>query len=276
MFQYKYIFLIILFFLASCSKEENKISIITEDNMELQMIDSYRQGVVALEDGDVILAAKKFNESELLFPQSEWAPKSSLMAAYAYYTQSYYPDSINELEMFLKKYPKDKRISYAYYLLGICYYDSIVGEEYDLEPLLQSKKYFDIVMKKFPDTDFAIDTQFKLEMINEILASKEMYLGLHYIKKEKWIAAINRYKTILESYNQTIYIEEALHRLVEIHYKIGLLEESEKYANLLGYNYQSGKWYKKSYQIFNKNYKYKKKKLKKNKSLFKKFKSLLN
>ena len=103
-----------------------------------------------------------------------------------------------------------------------------------------------------------------------------MYLGLHYIKKEKWIAAINRYKTILESYNQTIYIEEALHRLVEIHYKIGLLEESEKYANLLGYNYQSGKWYKKSYQIFNKNYKYKKKKLKKNKSLFKKFKSLLN
>ena len=275
MLQHKFIFLIILILLSACSKEKKEISIITKNDMELQMIDSYKQGVLALEDGDVISAAKKFNESELLFPQSEWAPKSALMAAYAYYTQAYYPNSINELEMFLKKYPKDKRISYAYYLLGICYYDSIVGEEYDLEPLLQSKKYFNIVLEKFPDTDFAIDTQFKLEMINEILASKEMYLGLHYIKKEKWIAAINRYQTIVEDYNQTIYIEEALHRLVEIHYKIGLLEESQKYANLLGYNYQSSIWYKKSYQVFNKNYKYKKTKLKKNKSLFKKFKSLL-
>ena len=275
MLQYKYIFLIILILLSACSKEKKEISKITKNDMELQMIDSYKQGVLALEDGDVISAAKKFNESELLFPQSEWAPKSALMAAYAYYTQAYYSNSINELEMFLKKYPKDKRISYAYYLLGICYYDSIVGEEYDLEPLLQSKKYFNIVSEKFPNTDFAIDTQFKLEMINEILASKEMYLGLHYIKKEKWIAAINRYQTIVEDYNQTIYIEEALHRLVEIHYKIGLLEESQKYANLLGYNYQSSIWYKKSYQVFNKNYKYKKTKLKKNKSLFKKFKSLL-
>ena len=275
MLQYKYIFLIILILLSACSKEKKEISKITKNDMELQMIDSYKQGVLALEDGDVISAAKKFNESELLFPQSEWAPKSALMAAYAYYTQSYYSNSINELEMFLKKYPKDKRISYAYYLLGICYYDSIVGEEYDLKPLLQSKKYFNIVSEKFPNTDFAIDTQFKLEMINEILASKEMYLGLHYIKKEKWIAAINRYQTIVEDYNQTIYIEEALHRLVEIHYKIGLLEESQKYANLLGYNYQSSIWYKKSYQVFNKNYKYKKTKLKKNKSLFKKFKSLL-
>ncbi len=279
MLRYKFILILMFLIIVSCSKDEKKeISVITEDDIEYQMIDSYKEGVLALEKQDVILAAKKFNEAELLFPQSEWAPKSSLMAAYAYYTQSYYSDSIFELELFLQKYPKDKRVSYAYYLLGICYYESIVGEEHDLDPLLQSRKYFNIIMKKFPNTDFAIDTQFKLEMINEILASKEMYLGLHYIKREKWIAAINRYKTVLEKYGQTIYVEEALHRLVEIHYTIGLLEESEKYAQLLGYNYQSGKWYKKSYKIFNKDYNPQIKKIKKNKnkSLMDKFKSLLN
>jgi outer membrane protein assembly factor BamD len=255
--QLKKVFLIILaIFLSSCSnKEESKVSVIEKKDMEYQMIDSYKKGLKYLDEGDVLSAAKKFNEAELLFPQSEWAPKSSLMAAYSYYTQGYYFDGINELEMFFSKYPKDDNINYAYYLLALCYYEQIVDETKDLKPIIKSKEYFEILIKDYPETEFAIDAAFKLELINEVMAAKEMYLAMHYIKKRKWIAAINRYKIVLKKYDNTIYIEEALHRLVEIHYNLGLIEDSENYAKLLGYNYQSGEWYKLSYKVFNKDYK---------------------
>ena len=111
-----------------------------------------------------------------------------------------------------------------------------------------------------------MDSRFKLELINEVLASKEMYLARYYLKKEKWIPAINRFKEVVENYNDTIYIEEALHRLVEIHYKLGIEDEAKKYAYLLGYNYQSSEWYEKTYKVFNKNYESTKKKLKENKN----------
>ena len=263
--------------MVGCSKEENKL-IIKEQNLELQMISAYKEGLEALEKGDSILAARKFNEAELLYPQSEWAPKSALMAAYAYYVQDYYKDSINELEQFIKKYPNDKRISYAHFLSAMCYYQSIVDEKKDLEPLLNAQEKFLYIIENYPNTDFALDAKFKLDLIKEILASKEMYLGNYYIQKEKWIAAINRYKTIINKYETTIYVEEALHRLVELHYKIGLENEAKKYAQLLGYNYLSSDWYKNTYKIFNKDYKLVKPKIKKKESNFiiKKFKSIFN
>jgi len=266
---------ILLLFIAtnSCSKDEKKISKITEVNQEDEMISAYQEGIRSLDDGDAFFAAKKFLEAELLYPQSDWAPKSSLMAAYSYYIQDYYSQAIFNLERFIKTYPQDIRVNYAHYLLGICYYENIGGEKKDLQPLITAKKEFNFVIKNYPKTDFAIDAKFKIDLINDVMASKEMYLGRHYIKKEKWIPAINRFKIIIKDYETTIYAQEAIHRLVEIHYKIGLEEEAEKYAIFLGYNYLSSEWYKKSYKIFNK--KYETRKIKKEKSgLVKKFKNL--
>ena len=271
-------FLISIFLTVSCSKDENKISTITEKSQELQVLEAYQEGMKSLEGGDVLYAAKKFNEAEILFPQSEWAPKSALMAAYSYYVQDYYGDTIAELNRFLKIYPSNKNIDYAFYLLAISYYEQIVDEKKDLESILKSKKYFEIIIKEFPNTDYALDAEFKINLINDILASKEMYVGRYYFEKKKWIPAINRFKTVIDEYETTIYAEEALHRLVEVHYTIGLIKEAKKYANLLGYNYQSSKWYEKSYTIFNKKYELQKKEKinKKDNILLKKFKSLLD
>ena len=249
----KIVFIFIGFFLTSCSKDE-QISIIKEDSLELQMVDAYREGLKAFNDQDVLYAAKKFNEAEMLYPQSIWAPKAALMAAYSYYSQDYFGDAIYEIERFIKTYPYDSKIDYANFLLAMCYYESIIDEKKDSRPLLKAQKQFKFVIKEYPSTDFALDAEFKLGLIFDVLASKEMYIGKHYIKKEKWVAAINRFKTVVDDYSTTIYVEEALHRLVEIYYKIGLVEESKKYAAVLGYNYLSGEWYKQSYLVFNKNY----------------------
>ena len=260
----KLIILVLLFNSCSGNKQE-ETSILKEDDLELEMIESYKQGVKALEDGDVLYATKKFNESELLYPQSSWAPRSSLMASYAYYSYGYFSDSIYELKRFIKLYSKHENLDYAYYLLAMNYYDSIVDEKKDLKPLIEAKKYFKFIIINYPNTDFALDAKYKLDLIHDILAAKEMFIARHYMKKEKWIAAINRFKKVINDYNSTIYVEEALHRLVEIHYKIGLLSESKKYANTLGYNYLSSEWYKESYRVFNQDYKIQTKVIKKTK-----------
>ena len=253
------ILLLLIFLFISCSQKEKEITKIEGDSLEEQMIEAYNAGIVALEQGDVLFATKKFNEAELLYPQSDWAPRSSLMSSYAYWSQGYYNNSIIELKRFLKVYPKNKNLDYAYYLLAMNYYDSIVDEKKDLRPLEEAKKYFTIVINNYPKTDYALDGKYKIELIQDILAAKEMYIARHYIKKQKWVAAINRLKIVVNEYNRTIYIEEALHRLVEVYYKIGLDNEAKKYASTLGYNYQSSEWYKQTYRVFNKNYELEKK-----------------
>ena len=245
---------LIMFFVLSCSKDVEKKSIINEKSLELQVQEAYEQGMKSLEEGDVLFAAQKFNEAEILFPQSDWAPKSALMAAYSYYVQDYYGDAIAELKRFLRVYPKYKDLDYIYYLLAVSYYEQIVDEKKDLKSIINAKKYFELVIKNYENTEYAIDSNFKLDYINDILASKEMYIGRYYFDKKKWIPAINRFQTVINDYETTIYTEEALHRLVEVHYIIGLNEEAQKYATLLGYNYQSSEWYKKSYAVFNKMY----------------------
>ena len=273
---HKFFLILIIIVFFGCGKDKENKLIIKEQNLETQMVRAYKEGLNFLDKNDGLSAAKKFNEAELLFPQSEWAPKSALMAAYSYYAYDYYGDSIYELEQFIKKYPKDERISYANFLLAMCYYQSIVDETKDLEPLLKARDKFIYVVENYPNTDFAMDAQFKLDLIREILASKEMYLGSYYIQKGKWIAAINRFKTVINDYDTTVFVEEALHRLVELHYKIGLENEAKKYANLLGYNYLSSDWYKSTYKIFNKEYKLAKPKKRKKESnfLIKKYKSI--
>ncbi len=274
----KFILIISIVFISACQNNDEKISIIEERDLDLQMIDAYNEGLNLLDDNYPLKAAEKFNEAELLYPQSLWAPRSSLMSAYSFYYGSYYVDAIEELNRFKEIYPNHERIVYAYYLMGMCHYEQIADEKKDLGSIIDAQQNFKYVLENYPDSDFALDSQFKLELIQQILASKEMYLAKYYIEKEKWIPAINRYKNVLDKFETTIYVEEALHRLVEIHYKIGLIDESKKYAALLGYNYQSSKWYRESYKVFNKDYQkiIKKRKKQKNKvSTLEKIKSLL-
>ena len=279
MIKNKLLNVILIFFLCvSCSKEPVKKSVINEKSLDLQVYESYREGKKALEGGDVLFAAKKFNEAEKLFPQSEWAPKSALMAAYSYYVQDYYSDVIAELERFLKVYPNHPNLDYVYYLLGISYYEQIVDEKKDTQSILIAKRVFEKLIEKYPNSDYAIDASYKMDLIEDILASKEIYIGRYYFERKKWIPAINRFKTVLDKYDDTIYTEEAIHRLVEVHYTLGLKDEAKKYAKLLGYNYQSSKWYKMTYSIFDKKYEENKRKnIKKNKrGVVKKIKSLFN
>tara|TARA_B100000902_G_C27239947_1_gene879471 strand:- start:609 stop:1445 length:837 start_codon:yes stop_codon:yes gene_type:complete len=272
------ILLSFLLFTVACSNKEVKIPKIKETKQDQEMIRSYKDAYDSLERGDPYFAAKKFLEAELLYPQSEWAPRSALMASYSYYLQNYYAEALLNLERYLKTYPSHKSIAYAHYLIAMCYYESIEDEKRDSAPLIKAKDKFEFIINNYPSSDFAIDSKFKKALIEDILASKEMYLGKHYIKKGKWIAATNRYKYVIEDYNDTIFVEEALHRLVEIYYKLGLIEESKKYANVLGYNYLSGEWYKKSYKIFNQDYSIiTRKKIKKDKkSVLNKFKKLFD
>ena len=276
--------IIIITQLISCSKKE-KVTVLQEKTLNDQMVELYVEAYDEFLNGDILYAAKKFNEAELIFPQSEWAPKAALMSAYVYYSDDYYSDAIYELERFLKVYPNDRNLDYANFLLAMCFYENIIDEKRDLDPLLKSKKLFKYVIEKYPTTDFASDAQFKIGLINDRLAGKEMYIGRHYLKSQKWIPAINRFKNVIENYGTTVYVEEAIHRLVETYYIIGLESESKKYASLLGYNYQSSDWYKATYKVFNKDYDFSEKKFsemkkKDKKSLFKrfvgKFKKLFN
>ena len=250
--------IIVIFFslvvLIGCSKENEDIQLIKETNQKVEMISAYKEGMRLIEVNDYFAAGKKFLEAEILFPQSQWASKSVLMASYSYYMQDYYSLAISNLERYFDTYPKDKNKAYAHYLLAMCYYETIEGEKKDLAPILLSKKELNYIIKNYPETDYAYDARFKIDLINDVLAAKEVYIGRHYIKKGKWIPALNRFKSVLENYETTAHVEEAIHRLVEIYYKLGMEDESLKYASLLGYNYNSGEWYEETYKIFNKKY----------------------
>jgi outer membrane protein assembly factor BamD len=271
------IFLFIyIIFIVSCTKDKNKVDqVLLKQDVEAEMIIAYKEGMKELEKGEALYASRKFDEAEILFPQSIWAAKASLMSAYALYSQNYYDDTIFNLERHIKNYPKDKDLVYAHYLIAICYFEQLHDEKKDLKPLVKAREKFEYILKKYPNTDYAIDAKWKMGLIVDQMAAKEMYIGRYYMKMEKWIAAINRFKFVVKYYDTTIYIEEALHRLVEIYYKIGLIEDAQKVAAILGYNYGSGEWYKNSYRIFNKSYKTAKTtKKKKDSFIRKKFKKL--
>ena len=267
------ILLLSVFLLLSCSKNEKEIK--SEPNERDKAITIYSEAVESLKEGDAFYAAKKFKEVEILMPQSDWAAKASLMAAYADYSRNSYSSSIFNLERHIKNYPADKNIPYAHYLISICYYEQILDEKKDLEPLLKAKSKFEEIILKFPETDYATDAHFKLDLITDQLAAKEMSIARYYMKTEKWIPALNRLKIVVEKYDKTVFIEEALHRLVEVYYRLGLIEEAKQAASILGYNYQGGKWYERSYKVFNKKYKLRKPKKQKELGLIRrKIKSL--
>ena len=257
MFRSLIILLLSIFLLFACSKKDNKEAIFQPTDEEI-IVALYTEAVEALRKGDAYVAAKTFKEVESLMPQSEWAAKASLMSSYSDYTRNAYSDSVFGLERHIKNYPADNNIPYAHYLIAMCYFEQILNEKKDLQPLLKAREKFDFIILNYPETDYATDAHFKLDLIIDQLAAKEMSIARFYMKTEKWIPALNRLKLVVEKYDRTVFIEEALHRLVEVYYKIGLVEEAKQVAAILGYNYQSGEWYEKSYKVLNKKYKVKK------------------
>ena len=247
----KTLILLISFFLISCSNKE----VAYEPSSRVDPYNVYEEAFKAFEDGDYFFAEKKFTEAELNFEIIEYAAKSAIMASYCLYGINFYDEAIENINNYLKKYPADKNVIYAHYLIAMIYFEQISDEKKDLEPLLQAKKKIDFFISKYPNSDYAIDLQFKKDLIINQIASKELYVAKYYISVKKWIPAINRLKVIVKDYDKTIFIEEALHRLVEIYYHIGIEKEAKKYATILGYNYNSSKWFEQSYKILNRDYK---------------------
>ena len=244
---------IFLIFLFSCTKKESK-------NLELpstkqEAMENYRDALKSMRDGQYLVASKKFDKSESLLPQTEWAAKSALMSSYCLYTISFFEDAILNLKRFKKLYPADPNMDYASYLIAVIYYEQILDEKKDIEKLISTKKAINDFLKKYPNTDYAMDLKFKLDLVINQMAAKEISIARFYIQNEKWIPAINRLKIVVQEYDKTIFVEEALFRLVEIYYRIGLIEEAKAAASLLGYNYNSSEWYEKSYTVLNKSYK---------------------
>ena len=264
MFKNLLVLLLSIFLLFSCTKKRNE-KVVSEITDEEKAISIYIEAIDALKRGDAFYAGKKFKEVESLLPQGELASKASLMASYSDYNRNAYSNAVFNLERHIKNYPADKNIPYAHYLIAMCYYEQILDEKKDLKPLLQAKKKFEFVILTYPETDYATDARFKLDLIIDQLAAKEMSIARYYMKTEKWIPALNRLKIVVEKYDTTVFVEEALHRLVEVYYRVGLEEEAKQAASILGYNYKSGDWYKRSYKVFNK--KYKPKKIKKKKEM---------
>ena len=254
--------IIVIFSLAiglnSCSKKKDKL--IYEPKEQVNAYKVYEEGLDALERNDFFYASKKFSEAELNSKNLDLSAKSAIMSAYSLYGINFYDEALENLNRYLKIYPSDKNIIYAHFLIAIIYFDQISDATKDIDPVLKAFEKVNFFLNKYPDTDYAIDLKFKKDLIENQLAAKEMYIAKYYISVKKWIPAINRLKIILKKYEKTIFIEEALHRLVEIHYHIGLENEAKKYASILGYNYNSGEWFKQSYKVLNKDYKIIKKK----------------
>ena len=267
--------ILIIFLIISCSKKEVVMNAPASQDRSVEI---YQEGVDAMEKNDLLFASKKFSEAESILPTIEFSAKASLMSSYCLYLINFYPEATANLERYITQYPADKNIPYAHYLIAIILYEKILDEKKDIDPLIKSKKKIDFFLINFPNTEFAIDLKFKKDLIINQLAAKELYIAKYYITTQKWIPAVNRLKTIVNDYSETVFIEEALHRLVEVYYRVGLTEEAKAAAAILGYNYNSSEWYAQSYKIINKNYKIQKKiKPKKDDGLIKRtIKKILN
>ena len=248
---------LIIFSLSSCSKEKD-LGYKPQDKIDPFQI--YKEGFDAFERGDYFFAHKKFLTAELNFKNVEYAAKSAIMSSYSLYGINFYEEALENLERYLEKYLADKNVIYAHYLIALVHYEQITDEKKDLKPLLNADAKINFFLKKYPNTAYATDLKFKKNLIRNQLAAKEMYVAKFYISVQKWVPAINRLKIIADNYQETVFIEEALHRLVELYYYLGVKEEAKKYAKILGYNYNTSEWYEQSYKVLNKNYKIAKKK----------------
>jgi len=191
-----------------------------------------------------------FEEVERQHPYSAWARRSMLMKAFAYYQGNDYEEAITAIDQFLALHPGNKDAGYAYYLKAMCFYERIRDVGRDQDYTNSAVAALNDVVRRYPDTEYARDARLKLDLTNDHLAGKEMYIGRFYLKQNKHIAAINRFKKVLTSYQTTSHVPEALHRLTEAYLELGIIDEARASAAVLGYNYPGSRWYEDSYKLF--------------------------
>jgi len=243
-----YIFFILLILLlnVSCSSDKKK----TVEKPKIISLDVlYNEAYKNFLSGNHNRAVELFEKVEKDYSYTDWASKSLLMRSYIYYENLEYVKALTNLQQFKKRHAGNKNIVYAEYLIAMCLFEQINIPSLSQENATLAMKQFSKIIEQFPNSDYAADAKLKIDLINEQTAAKEMYLARYYAKREKWTAAIYRLNNIVKNYQTTVFIEEALHRLVEIHYRIGNIDEAKKYASILGYNYNTSEWYKKSYNI---------------------------
>ena len=194
-------------------------------------------------------SARLFDEVERQHPYSAWASKAQLMAAFAQYQDSKYDDAINTLDRFIQLHPGHKDIAYAYYLRGISYYEQISDVERDQKMTRLALANLDEVSRRFPDSKYARDSRFKMDLTRDHLAGKHMSIGRFYLSGGEYLAAINRFRIVIKNFQTTAHVPEALHRLVEAYLAIGVVDEAQANAAVLGYNYPGSEWYADSYAL---------------------------
>ncbi len=194
-------------------------------------------------------AAETFEKVELEHPYSKWATKAKLMGAYAYYKDQKYDDAVMSLDRFIKYHPGNQDAPYAYYLKALCYYEQIVTVDKDQSNTAKAKEAFEQVINRFPDSEYAQDAKLKIDLTNDHLAGKEMEVGRYYLNQKNYLSALNRFSVVVNQYQTTSHIEEALYRQVEIYTILGLNAEARTAEKVLSYNYPDGKWTQKAKNI---------------------------
>lgn len=245
---FKYLFFFL--FLISCSSTDIKkeqASISKKKTIPLNVI--YKIALENFEKGNYADAEIQFKTVETDYSYSNWAAKAKLIRAYIFYDSGRYIESLTLLQNFKKRYPGSKEIDYVEYLIGICLFEQVNFISLSQENTNLALRQFQKVIDNFPNSSYASDAKYKIDLLNEQLSGKELYLARYYIKRKKWLPAIYRLDNIVKNYQSTIFIEEALHRLVEIHFNLGNVDAAKKYASILGYNYNQSDWYKKSYNL---------------------------
>lgn len=241
------IFALISLLFSSCSDSQNNIGIgVSEDKAAEEIFNSGERDLIRRRYND---AAEKFKEVERLYPYSDWAKRALIMQVYSFHKDKEYENVVSAANRFIEFHPKDKDIPYAYYLIGLSYYDQVLAIGRDQKLTQEALKIFKLIIKEYPDSEYASSSQIKFDFLKNQLASKEMEVGRYYLKRSHYVSAINRFRGIIEDFSTTSQVPEALHRLVEAYLSLGLTDEAQTAGAILGYNYKSNEWYERSFEL---------------------------
>ena len=241
------LFAIILCLSVMACASDKKEELLVDDAKPPEEL--YNKAQDSFDEANYKTAAKEFLDVERQHPYSALAQKAQVQAAYAYYKDEKYDDAISTLQRFAKLNPGNEQTPYAYYLIALSYYNQISTVERDQQKTIEAQQALKDVISRYPNSDYALDAKYKLDLVEDHLAGKEMTVGRYYQKKQQYIGAINRFKKVVEEYPTTAQVEEALHRLVECYLALGITPEAQKYAAVLGHNYPGSEWYQNSYDL---------------------------
>ncbi len=237
----------VIWLLVGCSTTEDEVDEVVEESQSVGEL--YQQAYDTFATQEYKKAIEQFEEVDRQYPYSEWAKRAQVMAAYAAYRAQEFDEAALILERFVKLHPNNERTPYAYYLRALCHYDRITDVGRDQKMTERAQQTLREVVSRFPGTEYARDAAIKLELTEDHLAGKEMQVGRYYLERAEYLAAINRFRYVIDAFQTTSHVPEALHRLVEAYLQLGVKEEAKKYAAVLGYNYPGSKWYEYSYAL---------------------------